>query len=298
MYSRFHLVMLLSILLLIVFLPTSWHAMQRLNDFEQGRFKLASAALRATGDDIETRIRTLQDRVQRFATEHSAQILELADNPDDQAVQERLRLALAQRFTDVFAFTITDRRGRPLLEDIEDWIGPACARDLRRFSKLVVSRGAAYHNSPRLHPQPGHFHFDIMASWTGHYRDFPQGGVFFVSFRPALLSELLNKHRLSGFQTLLVKDDDPGLIEVSGNGSRDRLARPARLSAEETERVFASRPVAGTGWRLLLLTEQGAGDAFRRAVWLDAVATLALASAAMLLLVAGFGLVQRRGRPA
>lgn len=294
MYTRFHAVLLVSILLLMVFILTTGQALERLQHFEETRFVLGKATLKAVANEIETLIHTLQDRIHLFAEEHQSEIRALAANADDEAAKERLGKALGRRFPHFFAFTITDRRGQPLLEDIESLVGAICEQDLRHYAQLVVSRGAAYHNSPWLHPQPGNYHFDIMASWKGDYRGGVDDGVFFVSFHPDLLSGILRKHRLTDDTLILVKDDDPTLIEVTTAGARDRLQRDIRLNATETARTSLSRQVAGTGWRLLLLADEGVMETYRGQVWRDAALLMGLALLLILAVLGGSAYLHRQ----
>jgi len=296
MYSRFHVILIVSILLLMVFILTSGQAMQRQRFFDETRFTQGTAALKATASEIETLIHTLQDRIHIFAEEHRNTILGLVRNPDDEQAKEQLERGLARRFPHYFAFTITDHQGRPLLEDIESLVGDICKRDLSHYSNLVVSRGTAYHNPPWLHPQPGNYHFDIMAGWKGPGGPKPNGGVFFVSFHPELLSEILRRHPMPNDQMLLVKDDDPSLIEVTTHGSREQLQRDIRLNKAEQARIGLSREVPGTGWMLVLLSDAGLEERFRRTLWQDAAIIMGLALLLIVLTLAAFSWLQRRKR--
>ena len=294
MYSRFHVILVVSILLLMVFILTSGQAMQRQRHFEETRFTLGTAALRAASNEIETLIHTLQDRIHIFAEEHRNTILDLVTNPDDEQAKEQLEQGLGRRFPHYFAFTIADRQGHLLLEDIESLVGDICVGDLRHYSSLVVNRGTAYHNPPWLHPQPGNYHFDIMAAWKGPIGSEPDSGVFFVSFHPELLSEVLRKHPLPNDQMLLVKDDDPSLIEVTTNGARDQLQRDIRLDATEQARIALSREVPGTRWKLVLLTDAGLEERFRRTLWQDAAMIMGLALLLVILTLATFSWLRHR----
>lgn len=288
MYSRLQVVMIASTLLLAVFLLAAWNGMQRQQAFEENAFTVGRATLSAAASEIEVMVRNLQDRIQLFAREHQGLIQQLAHSPDDEAAREQLSKRLKDYFPYYFAFTISDDKGRPLLEDIESLVGEACKQDLQHYSELVVTRGAAYRNSPVLHPLPNNYHFDVMAPWRDHNGHMPSRGVFFVSFHPGLLSEALRRHTLPGYQLILVQQRDPALIEASARGSRDQLKRDIRLSKDEQKRILLSRSVETSGWKLVLLPDKGLMAETKRQIWSQVALVVAaiLALAIVLLLAA------------
>jgi len=285
MYSRFHIVMLASVLLLMVFLFAAWQGMQREQAFEESAFNVGRSTLSAAANEIEVVVRSLQDRIQLFAREYQGQIQHLAHNPDDGDAHEQLSALLKDYFPYYFAFTISDDQGRPLLEDIESLVGEMCQQDLQHYSDLVVTRGAAYRNRPLLHPLPGNYHFDVMAAWRDRNQYPSSRGVFFVSFRPAPLSKALRHHGLPGYQLLLVQQDDPALIEASARGARDKLQREIRLSDAEMQRITLSRAVDGSGWKLVLLPDADLLSKERRRIWSQSAVMVAVALGLVILVL-------------
>jgi len=267
MYSRFHVVMVASVLLLVVFLLAAWHGMQRQQAYEEHAFTVGRTTLKAAASEIESMVRNLQDRIQLFAREYRTDISELAQNTDDDQARVVLSDRLSSYFPHYFAFTISDSDGRPLLEDIDSMVGPLCQQDLQHYSELVVTRGAAYRNPPVLHPLPDNFHFDVMAPWRARNGSGVARGVFFVSFRPALLTEVLRRHSLPDYQLMVVQQDQPTLIEASARGSRDQLVREGRLDEPEMARISQTRSVEGTGWKLVLLPDEGLEAKVQRSIW-------------------------------
>lgn len=289
MYSRFHIIMVASVLLLVLFLLAAWQGMQRQHSHDEHALTLGRTTLKAAATEIESTVRNLQDRIQLFAREYRADISELAQNTDDAETRARLNERLSSYFPDYFAFTIADTDGHPLLEDIDSMVGQRCQTDLQHFSELVVTRGAAYRNPPVLHPQPDNFHFDVMAPWRG--RSSGNGGlsrgVFFVSFRPSLLTEVLRRNSLPDYQLLMTQQAKPTLIEASARGSRDQLVREGHLDEEEMARISQSRIVEGTGWKLVLLPDEGLDARVQREIWTQVASTVAgvLLLAVLVLLV-------------
>lgn len=274
--------MVASVLLLVVFLLAAWHGMQRQRAYDEHAFTIGRTTLKAAASEVETMVRNLQDRIQLFAREYRAEISDLAQNTDDTRLRALLSERLSSYFPDYFAFTIADSDGHPLLQDIDSMVGQRCQADLQHFSKLVVTRGAAYRNRPVLHPQPDNFHFDIMAPWQGRNGNNGSAarGVFFVSFRPPLLTEVLRHNSLPGYQLLVVRQDQPTLIEASARGSRDQLLREGHLDEQEMARISQSRSIAGTGWKLVLLPDVELQTKVQREIWTQ----VALIIAAVVLL--------------
>ena len=271
--------MVASVLLLVVFLLAAWHGMQGQRTYDEHAFSIGRTTLKAAASEVAAMVRNLQDRIQLFAREYRTEISELAQNTDDARLRARLNERLSSYFPDYFAFTIADADGHPLLQDIDSMIGQRCRADLQHFSELVVTLGAAYRNPTVLHPQPGNFHFDVMAPWQGRNGDNGSAarGVFFVSFRPPLLTEVLRRNSLAGYQLLVVRQDQPTLIEASARGSRDQLVREGYLDAQEMARISQSRAIEGTGWKLVLLPDADLQAKVRREIWIQVALIIAAA---------------------
>ena len=295
MYSRFHLVMIASILLLTVFIVVAFFTLQRETGFREQGLSVGRATLSAAANQVTSVVANLQDRVHIFVEEQQRQIRHLATNGQDDAAIEEVQRLLKRRFPHYFAFTITDVQGHPLLEDVESLVGDLCRQDLQHYSQRVVSLGTAYRNPTWLHPLPGNYHFDVMAHWQGAIGALNRGGVFFVSFRPDLLVRVLKRHALPGYQLLLVKDDDRSLIEMSAAGSRDELEREIHLTAAEQQRIEMSRAIDGTAWRLMLLPDADLQGNFQRRIWLQAAAVMGLALVLTLLLLGWSAWHHRKG---
>jgi len=79
----------------------------------------------------------------------------------------------------------------------------------------------------------------------------------------------------------MVRQDQPSLIEASARGSRDQLVRDQNLDEREMADISQSRVIDGTGWKLVLLPDEGLQAKVQREIWTQ----VALIVAGVLLLV-------------
>ncbi len=218
----------------------------RQEEFVESQRQIMYTLATAVSSEIASTINSLHRRVRLFAKDNGDSIEHLARNPEDESTHERLAKHVEDHFPGHFAFTIARLDGTPLLEDIDQLVGDICQEDIARFA--MDSRAESL---IRIHPQPFNYHFDVMAPW-----DSGEGsGIFFVSFRAALLAEVLKNRQLPSFQLFLLKQDKPRLIEISAEGSRDQLTRESDLTSAELFRIEYALPVPGALWQLAVLSQ-------------------------------------------
>ncbi len=111
--------------------------------------------------------------------------------------------------------------------------------------------GVRYYR-PHIHPQPFAYHFDIMGLWNELQQP---ARIIFLSFRAELLTKRIMPHQLPGHSIYLVRADQPELIEVGSEGSRDAFTRPPRLSMEEHAHAIVRLDVPGTRWQAVGLLQ-------------------------------------------
>jgi diguanylate cyclase (GGDEF)-like protein/PAS domain S-box-containing protein len=70
----------------------------------------------------------------------------------------------------------------------------------------------------------------------------------FVSFHGELLTNLIRTYQLPGHQIFLVRADQPDLIEVAAEGTRDKLTRHIRIGEREKDDSFIQVDVPATRW--------------------------------------------------
>jgi hypothetical protein len=192
-------------------------------------------------------IAELRRHVHLFAEEENNIIGELSRHPADEAMQEQFTDRVKRHFPDYFTYTITDERGDVLLDDFEGKVSEMCQADIQNFA-------AGNEQRVFIHPNPVGYHFDIMTRWqTGDARK----GIFFISFKPAVLARILANSQLHDHRLILLRRHRPGLMEVTDAGSRADLKDGITLNPDEMARIGASADVEGSLWVLADLPEPG-----------------------------------------
>jgi len=203
---------------------------------------------------IDLYLGEIRRRVHLFAEEESGSISALTRNPADEEIRQQFTERVKQHFPDYFAYTITDAQGNVLLDDIESRVSDLCQADIHHFVDSNEQKVF-------IHPNPESYHFDIMSRW---HTDDGHKGVFFISFKPALLASILANSQLHDHQLILLNRNKPGLIEVTDTGSRDLQKDRIILTPDEVSRIGYSTEVKGSLWLLADLPDPGLQAAHRK----------------------------------
>ncbi len=284
MASRLQSLMLILLLLIVAAIILIAGTIQREHDFDITQRAVQLALANGAANEVGERIRQQRDNLRLFADEYRDSIARLALHPDDNRLNDSIHKRLKQRFPDHLAFTITTGAGIPLVQDIDTLIGDVCQLDITHFVKEAARSRAPRGNTVFIHPQPGNYHYDLMARWESGKRN----GVFFVSFKPKELVRLLQNYQLPGHELLLVKASDPSLIEISAAGARNRLQRNIHLNAEERRIARLGKSIRGSDWRMIDLPNPEYAKHYKKWLWLEAgiiFAMVIVASLVMLILI-------------
>jgi hypothetical protein len=219
-------ILILFTLLLIGFF-LSWYVDRGYENYLDSQQALMQHSTRGAARLIELYIKEARQRVDLFTEVHGEMISDLSGNPDNEALQEQFTNRVKRHFPDFFAFTITNSLGEVLLDDIEGKVASLCQTDIHHFA-------AGEDQKVFIHPNPVGYHFDIMANW---HTLAGEGGIFFVSLNPLVLSRILANSQLHDHRLILLQRDRPGLIEVTAEGTRSDLKGEIELSPEEMDRI-------------------------------------------------------------
>ncbi len=248
----------------------------RYNEYVTTQENLAQSAARSVADELNILVRELRRSVRLFSLEKVDLISELAENPSNTRLQSQLRRKLKTHFPEYFAVAVTDQTGLPVSRSLADGVGTMCQANLKEF---VVGE---HPQRIVIHPSKLSHHFDVMAHWRN---EFGASGVFFVSFKPEMIARILENATVVNHQFFLVKRGDDSLIEVSANGSRDKLSRSERLTAAELERVLYARPVGGTMWDVVdIPNEHLFSDFAEKLIWEESLVLLLFGFVSLLML--------------
>lgn len=255
---RWAVILAVVILLLGAALLLIWRTMTVQAELAEQHEKLLAEVVSGAGQAIAAQLRELQRGVTLLAEDNEALIRELAANPDDMDLYNRLNGRIERVFPEAFSFTLANAQGEPLLEDLEGLVGEVCREEISHFSQHSRSP------EPQVHPNPLGYHFDTM-----HPILLREGvdGIFFVSFGAEILASILAKHGLPGHALFLENRAVPGLIEVAEEGARDALQREIWLSPEEQNRIIYRYPLDETHWDVIAVQSRAAATSPGWRLW-------------------------------
>jgi len=247
-FSRVRLTSLLVVSLLLVVMSLLYrNCEQRVNDFITSQQTLMEKSAADTVQALAIYIKQTRRTVELLATAKKDLIFHLSQNPEDELAQDKLDQQLQQYIPDYFSFTITDSRGEPLLDDFDGEIGDVCRQDIELFAQS---------NHPAklmIHPNALQYHFDIMSQIKF---DDGSDGIFFVSFKPDVLSQLLANSEIGSHQMLLLHKEKKGLIELSSKGSRVDMGREFKLNEAEINSITVRHNIPDSLWELVYIPDQ------------------------------------------
>ncbi len=236
---------------------TAWVGVNRYQDTVGYHTLVARQTTADVADEIARNIQDKQDQISLFATEHQDALLALVDNPGDLAQEKRIDMMLRRHFSDHFAFTIANSKGEPYIDDFDGKINEVCLKDIKYFSQN-------YHSLPRIHPNPGAYHYDIMSIIPGRKNE---EHIFFVSFHAETLAPVLKHAQPPNHNLLLVMLGKKPLLEVSPEGPRYVIDRnDYHLEASEMRRLLSQSPVEGSRWTVIDLYSEGFFSSIRNAL--------------------------------
>jgi len=206
-------------------------------------------------------IKEVRRRVELFTAEESEIIGRLSRHPADMEMQEHFTVRVKRHFPEFFAFTITDELGEVLLDDIEGKVANLCQTDIHEFA-------AGKNQEIFIHPNPVGYHYDIMSSWKTRTGD---QGVFFLSFSPEVLAQIIANSQLHGHRLMLLHREKPGLIEITAAGTRSSLKGGINLTPEEMARIGYTADIEGSLWTLAELPDANLFAAYKKQLWRRAV---------------------------
>lgn len=258
------------------------YTIQRGEEFKAHQSVIQKAAVQGAAYAIKLQLSNKHRHVRLFLEEYEQLASQLITFPNDLKTKNNVRTRLEQRFTDFFAFTITNQEGAPLLVDFEGFVGDACMLDLKKYFNSTQRESVAL-NTIFVHPQPDHYHYDIMAPLYSHKSDV---NIFFVSFDLRDIVDILRTHEIPGQKLILVKHSDPAFIEVSRLGTRDKLmSREPRLTEAEQQSIRVYKNIPDTDWRLVNIPDVDFEKHYLQGLWKEAGIIITVVTLALLLLI-------------
>ena len=284
MVTRLHLFMITLVSLLLTSVVLIMYTHHRETEFLDRQREIQQAMVEGASRYISYRVSEQIRHVHLFNDEYRELLAHLARFPNDERTKEIIDIRLRERFPYVDSFTITDARGNPVLDDIEGNIGDICQRDITSFVTEVkrVKNTKKVTNQIFIHPQAGRYHYDVMAV----IKDDPSHArsIFFVSFKPDPIRDILKSKLIPGHQLMLTRLHDSSLIEISDAGTRDSMGREGRLTKEELLSIKISKRIPNTDWVLVDLKDPKYEDAYIQKLWKESSGILLIVALANIMI--------------
>ncbi|MEW5891815.1 MAG: ATP-binding protein [Pseudomonadota bacterium] len=236
-----------------------WTSQARIGEFEQRAQRSAELSAQGAAKEIAAELFGLSRALTLFAAKEEAAIGRFARDPENQVYYEDLVRRVRAVFPEAFAVALADPAGHPLRTDFEGLVGEVCQADLARFAQTPARRELYIH----AHAEAYHFDMMVPVSQPGI-----GNAVFFVSFRPDAIARVLKNSQVYGHRLMMLRRDEPGLIEVDARGSRDRIKDNFRLTAAELDQIRATVPIPGSRWVVVDLPDAALAADYIRQVWL------------------------------
>jgi diguanylate cyclase (GGDEF)-like protein/PAS domain S-box-containing protein len=245
----------------------TWNAYGQFQAFKANQRGLLHNSVDAVASEVSKLIEERSRIITAIAHDNRQLLEEIVAEPDDEERIKGFERQLKAYFPHVFAFTLVDKDGTRVPDDLGERIGDYCIKEIKRFSQgdasLFHTHDGVRYYCPLIHPQPFAYHFDIMGLWNEQQQP---ARIIFLSFRAELLTKLIRAYQLPGHAIYLVKADQPDLIEVAAEGTRDEFTRPPRLHADEHAKEIIQADVPGTRWQAVGLLQPSLLIRFNREI--------------------------------
>jgi len=243
---------------------------QQIKAIESRHHEILKTSVNNAATSVEQFIQSRQKLIETFALEKQNVLSEFVRDIENQNLKTKISESLSRWFTSYFTFTLTDVLGNDLIDDLDGFVGQACQTNIQDYvvSLEDVAVSHAVYDTV-IHPQANNYHFDVMAPWLENER---LKGIFFVSFHPDELAEILKSHQNPQQYMALINKDRDFLIEVNADGARDVISahREINLSPSEVAEIRISRDIEGSKWRLVGYLEPGMINAKTSEMWTQA----------------------------
>lgn len=268
--SRFYPILYAVVSLAVLGFIMAAYSQQRIEEFRADRADMAQRAAAGTAREIHTYTTELRNAIQVFADENQALIGALARDTGEHPGYASMAQKIQRYFPEHVAFAVIDQNGQVRSHTLERPLGAACMAAVRRYAQSAIAPQTT------IHANPGYTHFDVMVPWRDPGS--AQSGLLFVSIRPGVLHEILQRASMSEYDLYLVDAGPSGLIQADVDAAR-RAETPLREFQTEGgggASIRVSPDIPGTAWRVLAELNAQSLLAHERGIWRFTLVTYAL----------------------
>ncbi|VAW90688.1 hypothetical protein MNBD_GAMMA21-1768 [hydrothermal vent metagenome] len=244
--TAFKLVSVSLLLLLLGFnFLIGWFVLDQKQRFYAEHKNIADTTVKIVSKEISNFINEKQYLVNIFAEDHSAEIHQLVNEPENDVLKNKLSAIIQRALPDSFAFTLANEIGEPVLDDFSGNIGQTCISDMQLFLKSNKKR-------IRIHPNINLYHFDLISPWKWENNN----GIFFVNFKVGKIANILKTTSPNGHELIIADKSRDYLIEIFENGPRNiSIREDYRMKQKNKSRILSEFKIPNTQWTLLDMHE-------------------------------------------
>ncbi|MEN8131617.1 MAG: ATP-binding protein [Pseudomonadota bacterium] len=265
-YPQFYIIIFLAMVAALLV----WQAHMRIEDYHRHQQQIAAGTVSGVVQELNNLLLGLRRSVSLFADTHQQALSDLINDPKGEQRRVQMERLIQHYFPQSYAFTLSNGEGDDLLDPLSERITEVCKADIRKYVR------DGFQQNIHIHSNPSGYHFDIKVPL--HRSQQRQGGVFFISFYPSMLSSLLANSQVTGHQLLLLRQDEQGrrLIEVTAKGSRNDLDREGYINPEQMAGIAYAKSVPGTRWQLVDIPLPELYSVQRTSAWVQMCSLLAI----------------------
>ena len=284
MFSRLQTFLYTSTLILAIAMILTWQTHKNIRYFIDTQQLFEKTVVDNAAAEIGDFIHDLQTAAHIFADEYAPSFQYMQANPNNVKYRNDMIKRMRRRFPDYMSFSVTNELGKLLYQDRAIHFGQICEKEVRQYAirNQNVNKPAEYWQNIRIHPKPQHYHFDTMSPWPMANR--LNRGIFLLGLKPNALIKILKRQQIPGYRILLVHNNGNGNIEVTAEGTTDKLLGDVYLSKDELMRVYAKTEVKGTAWQLVSIPDENLFSDYEKKLWLEAFLILAIVAVVSLLM--------------
>lgn len=261
---------------LVFFLLSKWFiAQQLINEFEQQQSHDAHEVGQLLVQEIESTLARNKALTQQVVDKFASELLQ----PEELSglITESIKEHIEPFTDDLELIALVKDQGHSLITDSAIPIGPDCRSSIHEF---LLEPGQTFFDNVEVHGNAPKYHYDTMMRFgeSGEH-------IFFAGYKLDGFSEYLNMAYKLGFEPIVVKRNNPTLIEFSADGIRHSAIFGQQLTLEQLDQSLFESAIEGSNWRLQMFPRSSLLQTFEWTL-LKTFATTALLS--LLLFAAAF----------
>jgi len=198
---------------------------------------MAEQSVQSASRQITSHLQERWHLAQLAAENHLPELTELARNGgQDGAGHAQLMQSITRYLPELRLFTVADTVGRSLTYRSDEFIGPACQADLRRYTAAPQPHEVFVHDNPLIGK-----HIDILSELPA--ADGSQAAFIMYALDADPLQRILDGSQLPGHRLLLARSDRPELLDLSG-------AAWTGVNEEQAGEPLATARIPGSFWQI------------------------------------------------